>query len=80
MSALLTLKSDNTRSGVGPSQPEETVRTAELENRGILQLQRHVMTEQDTELAELERTVGSTKVRHTSLLSRSWPCNSVLRG
>jgi hypothetical protein len=53
------------RSGVGPSQAEETVRTAELDNRGILQLQRHVMTEQDTELAELEKTVGSTKVRHT---------------
>lgn len=49
------------RSGGGPSQPGETVRTAELDNRGILQLQRNVMSEQDTELADLEKTVGSTK-------------------
>ena len=55
------------RSGAETSQPAETVRTAELDNRGILQLQRNIMTEQDTELAELEKTVGSTRVRHCAI-------------
>ena len=49
--------------GQGPLQPaQETERTAELDNQGLLQMQRQVMQEQNTELEELEKAVGSTKV------------------
>ncbi len=48
----------------GSSAPgRETLRTAELDNRGLVQLQQTVMREQDAELEELERSVTSTKVR-----------------
>ena len=50
-------------SSQGPLQPaQETSRTAELDNKELVQLQRQVMREQDEDLDELERTVGSTKV------------------
>ena len=50
--------------GGGSSAPgRETLRTAELDNRGLVQLQQTVMREQDAELEELERSVTSTKVR-----------------
>ncbi|KAK9819807.1 hypothetical protein WJX72_002665 [[Myrmecia] bisecta] len=54
-------------SGKGSSAAvaRETDRTADLDNRGILQMQQHVMREQDAELAELEKTVTST--RHIAL-------------
>ena len=51
-----------TSSGAGNEKPQETNRTAELNNQGLLQMQRSVMNEQDQELADLEATVGSTKV------------------
>ena len=40
----------------------ETDLTAGLENRALLQMQQQVMDDQDAELAELEKTVNSTKV------------------
>ena len=46
---------------MGPAA--ESTRTAELDNRGILQLQQELMSEQDEELAELEKSVTSTRVR-----------------
>ena len=50
--------------GGGSSAPgRETLRTAELDSRGLVQLQQTVMREQDAELEELERSVTSTKVR-----------------
>ena len=39
----------------------ETLRTADLDNRGILQLQESAMAQQDAELEQLERSVASTK-------------------
>lgn len=47
------------------------MRTSELDNRGILNMQRQMIQEQDTELADLETTVNSTKVcnRHKKLPS-----------
>lgn len=42
-------------------QARETDRTAGLENRELLQMQQRVMDDQDAELAELEKTVNSTK-------------------
>ena len=57
-------------SGGGNEKPQETNRTAELNNQGLLQMQRSVMSEQDQELADLEATVGSTKVS-IDTLSRS---------
>jgi len=41
----------------------ETLRTADVDNRGLVQLQQTVMREQDAELEELERSVTSTKAR-----------------
>ncbi|KAK9805325.1 hypothetical protein WJX73_002327 [Symbiochloris irregularis] len=43
------------------SPARETHATAGLENRELLQMQQHVMDDQDAELAELEKTVNSTK-------------------
>ena len=40
----------------------ETLQTADLDNRGLLTLQQQVMRDQDAELAELEKSVTSTKV------------------
>jgi syntaxin of plants SYP5 len=39
----------------------ETERTAELDNEGILRLQRQVMEEQDASLGSLSKTINSTK-------------------
>ena len=51
-----------TGAGSGSAAGRETLRTAELDNRGLVQLQQTVMREQDSELEELERSVISTKV------------------
>lgn len=51
-------------SSSGPAR--ETDRTAELDNRGLLQMQEQVMKEQDKNLEELERYVQSSKVRMIS--------------
>eukprot|EP00877_Chromochloris_zofingiensis_P014326 jgi/Chrzof1/9147/Cz03g37190.t1 len=40
---------------------KETDQTAELDNRGLLQLQEHVMKQQDQELESMEKAVISTK-------------------
>ena len=45
------------------SRARETEQTADLDNRGLLQMQNRVMQSQDNELEELERTVASTRVR-----------------
>lgn len=51
----------------GPSDAaQETRRTADLNNQGLMQMQRDIIKEQDQELADLEATVGSTKVRTIS--------------
>ncbi|DBB14280.1 TPA: hypothetical protein ACH3X3_001218 [Trebouxia sp. C0006] len=47
----------------GPAQ--ETNRTAELDNLGILDMQQDVMQEQDLNLAQMEQSVAST--RHLAL-------------
>ncbi|GIL45063.1 hypothetical protein Vafri_2014 [Volvox africanus] len=47
-------------SGAAPP-PRETEATAELENRGLLRLQQHMMRQQDEELAAMEKVVGNTK-------------------
>ena len=48
------------------SPARETDATAGLENQALLQMQQRVMDDQDSELAELEKTVTSTKARHSS--------------
>ena len=49
--------------GRSSAPARETMSTAELDNRGLLQLQQDTMSRQDNELEELERSVNSTKVR-----------------
>ena len=49
------------------SRARETEQTANLDNRGLLQMQTRVMQSQDNELEELERTVASTRVSCPSL-------------
>ncbi len=46
----------------GP-QARETARTAELDNAGLVQLQRDTMREQDESLERLEQSVMGTRVR-----------------
>ena len=46
----------------GP-QARETARTAELDNAGLVQLQRDTMREQDQSLEQLEQSVMGTRVR-----------------
>lgn len=52
--------------GASTSRPaaegKETEATAELDNKGLLQLQQHVMRQQDQELETMEKTVINTKV------------------
>jgi hypothetical protein len=48
------------RGGGGPAR--ETEVTAQLDSRGMLQLQEQVMQQQDRELEQMEKTVTSTKV------------------
>ena len=55
-------------SGSSSSPARETDRTAGLENRALLQMQQQVMDDQDAELAELEKTVNSTKVSSVAQL------------
>lgn len=49
--------------GAAPRGPgaRETAETADLDNRGILQLQRRVMEDQDRSLEDMAKTVSSTK-------------------
>eukprot|EP00192_Tetraselmis_astigmatica_P019689 CAMPEP_0117681766 /NCGR_PEP_ID=MMETSP0804-20121206/19190_1 /TAXON_ID=1074897 /ORGANISM="Tetraselmis astigmatica, Strain CCMP880" /LENGTH=213 /DNA_ID=CAMNT_0005491611 /DNA_START=177 /DNA_END=818 /DNA_ORIENTATION=- len=54
--------------GSSSSPAQETERTAELDNRGIVQLQHQVMNEQDEELDLLSSTVTNTKVLMLLLL------------
>ena len=49
-----------------PSQAKETDKTAELDNRSILQMQQDVMQEQDQSLVAMEQSVASTRVRFAS--------------
>eukprot|EP00850_Spirogloea_muscicola_P007045 SM000034S12799 [mRNA] locus=s34:796994:798862:+ [translate_table: standard] len=49
------------RDGEKPNIVLETDQTAELENSGIIHLQKRIMKDQDEELAGLESTVSSTK-------------------
>lgn len=42
---------------------KETEATAELDNKGLVQLQQQIMQQQDHELEQMEKTVVSTKVR-----------------
>jgi len=46
----------------GSGAARETETTAQLDSRGLLQLQEQVMRQQDTELEHMEKTVTSTKV------------------
>ena len=48
--------------GRASAPARETMSTAELDNRGLMQLQQDTMSRQDNELEELERSVNSTKV------------------
>ncbi len=50
----------------GP-QARETARTAELDNAGLVQLQRNTMREQDESLERLEQSVMGTRVRGGNL-------------
>eukprot|EP00235_Prasinoderma_singulare_P008509 CAMPEP_0119168040 /NCGR_PEP_ID=MMETSP1315-20130426/6955_1 /TAXON_ID=676789 /ORGANISM="Prasinoderma singularis, Strain RCC927" /LENGTH=245 /DNA_ID=CAMNT_0007161515 /DNA_START=243 /DNA_END=980 /DNA_ORIENTATION=- len=47
--------------GASSSAPQETERTAALDNAGLLTMQEQVMSEQDDQLEDLSRIVGSTK-------------------
>lgn len=65
---LQSLKRDSAASNrkelLGPKQPgppQETERTAGLDNAGILQLQNQVIRQQDQELGQIEETMISTK-------------------
>lgn len=44
------------------NKSKETEVTAELEARGLLQLQNQIMRQQDTELEHMEKAIGNTKV------------------
>lgn len=56
-------------SGSEQRQPgKETEVTAELDNKGLVQLQQQVMQQQDRELEQMEKTVVSTKVGYCMLL------------
>jgi hypothetical protein len=59
-----TADRDALMSGAGGSGGggRETEATAALDTRGLLQLQEQVMQQQDRELEQMERTIGSTKV------------------
>ena len=46
----------------GRAAAVETEQTAELDGQGLLQLQRHMMQQQDDTLVQMEKTVASTKV------------------
>lgn len=59
---LTTCRVGLLESSTSAVQARETDRTAGLENRELLQMQQRVMDDQDAELAELEKTVNSTKV------------------
>jgi hypothetical protein len=44
--------------------PQETDATAGLDNRGIVQMQQSLMRQQDSQVEQLEQSVGNTRVRH----------------
>jgi len=50
-----------TNSDAGKSK--ETEVTAELDASGLLQLQNQIMRQQDTELENMEKAIGNTKVQ-----------------
>ena len=54
--------------GRASAPARETMSTADLDNRGLLQLQQDTMSRQDNELEELERSVNSTKVQALPIL------------
>ena len=58
--------------GRASAPARETMSTADLDNRGLLQLQQDTMSRQDNELEELERSVNSTKVHAWPALMPSW--------
>ena len=60
---------------------KETEVTAELDNRGLVQLQQQVMQQQDRELEQMEKTIISTKVRldgaACSTATGHWTCAGI---
>lgn len=58
--------------GRASAPARETMSTADLDNRGLLQLQQGTMSRQDNELEELERSVNSTKVRALTIPMSAW--------
>lgn len=43
--------------------PQETDATAGLDNRGLVQMQQSLMRQQDSQVEQLEQSVGNTRVR-----------------
>ncbi len=50
--------------------PRETAQTAELDGRGLVQMQQSLMREQDQQVDLLEQTVNNTRVRWTEPADR----------
>ena len=50
--------------------PQETEATAGLDNRGVVQLQQSLMRQQDSQVEQLEQSVGNTRVRRLRLRLR----------
>lgn len=62
-------------SGSQQRQPgQETEVTAELDNKGLVQLQQQIMQQQDQELEQMEKTVVSTKVTSVQFYGISYLC------
>lgn len=61
--ALLDSNSGGGSSAYAAQQPlaRETDTTAEMDNRGLVSLQKQIMGQQDTELEHLEKSVATTK-------------------
>jgi syntaxin of plants SYP5 len=47
--------------------PQETEATAGLDNHGIVQLQQSLMRQQDSQVEQLEQSVGNTRVCRWSI-------------
>lgn len=63
---LQSLRREHPRSGVSTNsqlqgKAKETDTTAELDNHGLINLQQQIMSQQDTELDQLEQSVVTTK-------------------
>ena len=54
------------------NKSKETEVTAELEARGLLQLQNQIMRQQDTELEHMEKAIGNTKVNRDDEANNSF--------